>query len=149
MHWLSRKQGDKPTRPDWLDDSLSSAYVPSSADYQELRLCADEQRAVYDANYKNIRDKIFAHKDRVGAVKVNDLFAQTNMREWQTMTLFLQSLRDALWQLYFNGAKPILSEYRFSIEAMLNEPAGWQVPPHEKIVREAAEFLTGTAKNKT
>jgi hypothetical protein len=68
---------------------------------------------------------------------MHELLGKTNIREWQTLTLFLQSLYDALWQLQCNGIKPVLREYRCSVEAMLNEPipAGRQTPPQEKIAR--------------
>ena len=142
----ARRQGTGPTRPEYLDDYLTSVYVPLPADFQALRRRVDEQRTIYAA-YKDIRNKIFAHKDIVGTVKMHELLGKTNIREWQTLTLFLLSLYDALWQLYCNGIKPVLREYRCSVEAMLNDPipAGRQMPPQEKIARQAAEFLTAAA----
>jgi AbiU2 len=144
--FAARRQGSSPTRPEYLDDYLTSVYVPLPAEFQALRQRVDEQRTIYAA-YKDIRNKIFAHKDIASTAKMHELLGKTNIREWQTLTLFLQSLYDALWQLQCNGIKPVLREYRCSVEAMLNEPipAGRQTPPQEKIARQAAEFLTAAA----
>ena len=76
------------------------------------------------------------------------MFAKTNIVEWQTIMLFFQSLHTALWQLFHNGIKPDLREHPPAIADMIRNriPAGHQVPPHVKVVREAADFLLAAAK---
>jgi hypothetical protein len=138
-----RKQGNNPTRPD-----LSSAYAPVPADFEWLQQKIDEHKAIYDEKIKPLRNKIFAHKDIQSNAKIHELFARTNIREWQTVTLFLQSIYNALWQLYFNGMKLNLQEHSPSVEDMLSKPiqAGRQVPAQEKIAHEAADFLLAAAQ---
>jgi hypothetical protein len=145
-----RKQGNNPTRPDWLDDYMSTVYVPSVTDFQQLQKKVDEHRAVYRAKYKPIRNKVFAHKDIVSNANVHSLFSQTNIYEWQTLTLFLQSLHNTIWQLYVNGIKPELQEPPHSEEDTFSCPAvaGRQIPPQEKITREVANFLLKAANKK-
>jgi hypothetical protein len=143
----ARKQANHSEEPDWLDDYLASAYVPSAGDFQELRRRSDEQRAIYENIYKRIRNRIFAHKDIATLSIINDLFSKTNVQEWQVMAPFLQSLHEALWQLYVNGKKPVLRNRRHSVDDMLNDPlpAGRQLSIQERITREAADFLAMAA----
>ena len=139
----ARRLGDSPTKPDWLDEFLSTTYEPLPSDLEFLQQKVSENKAVYEAKYKPIRNKIYAHKDIAGNATVHALFAETNILEWQTLTLFLQSLHNALWQLFHNGIKPVLREHPHAIADMINKPIppGRQVPPHEKIAHQAAELL--------
>ena len=105
-----RKQGNNPTRPDWLDGYLSTAYAPVPADFEWLQQKVDEHKAIYNKTHKALRNKIFAHKDIQSNATVHELFARTNIREWQTVTLFLQTVYNAVWQLYFNGMRLDLRE---------------------------------------
>jgi hypothetical protein len=142
-----RKQGNNPTRPDWLDEYLATAYAPAPADFEWLQTKVDEHKAIYDKTYKQLRNKIFAHKDIQSNAKIHEVFARTNIREWQTLTLFLHSVYNALWQLYFNGMKLDLREHPPSVEDMLSKPipARRQVPAQEKIAHEATDFLLAAA----
>lgn len=147
----ARRQGHSPTKPGWLDGFISTTYVPSPPDFEFLQDKVSANKAIYEQRYKPIRNKVFAHKDIKGNANVHALFAQTNIVEWQTLTLFLQSLYNALWQLFHNGIKPILREHPHAIADMIGKaiPVGRQVPPHEKIAREAAEVLVTAAKGKS
>jgi hypothetical protein len=144
----ARKQGNNPTKPDWLDKYMLTAYEPIPADFEALQHEVDKQKASYKANYKPIRNKIFAHKDIKGSANVQEMFAQTNIVEFQTLTLFPQSIYSALWNLYHNGSKPDLQEHPLAVADMVREPipAGRQVPVHVKIARQAADFLLALAK---
>jgi hypothetical protein len=143
-----RRQGNSPTRPNGLDEYLSNAYAPVPADFEWLQQKVDEHKAIYDKNYKPLRNKIFAHKDIHSNAMVQKLLARTNIRELQTVTLFLQSVYSALWELYFNGMKLNLREHPPSVEDMLREPipVGREVPPQEKIAHEAVGFLLTAAR---
>ena len=147
----ARRQGNNPAKPEWLDEFMSETYEPSSQDLEFLQDKVSENKMIYKQKYKRIRNKIFAHKDIKGNAEVQALFAQTNILELQTLTLFLQSLYNALWQLFHNGIKPVLREHPHAIADMIGEaiPTGRQVPPHEKIAHEAAEFLVMAAKGKS
>ncbi len=144
----ARRQGNSPTKPEWLDGFISKTYEPLPSDFDYLQQKISENKAVYEAKYKPIRNKIYAHKDIKGNAKVRELFAETNIVEWQTLTLFLQSLHNALWQLLHNGIKPVLCEHPHAIADMINNPIppDRQLPPHEKIAHQAAEFLLTAAK---
>ena len=146
----ARKQGNRPTKPEWLDGFMSTTYEPLPSDFEFLQQKVSENKAVYEEKYKPIRNKVFAHKDIKGNAKVHALFAQTNISELQTVTLFLQSLHNALRELFDDGFKPVLREHPHTVADMISKPIppDRQVPPHEKIAHQAAEFLLTTAKGK-
>jgi AbiU2 len=143
-----RKQGQCATRPDWLDGFLAESYVPLPSDFRRLRREVSNRRKIYDEKYRDIRHKVFAHKQVVGAADVGALFDKTNARELQLLVTFTWSLYDALWQLYFNGTRPLLRQRRYSVKAMRNRPTPKRQMQtvQERITDEAARFLRAAAK---
>ncbi len=144
----TRKQGKSATPPDWLDDFLATSYVPSPSDFRRLRKEVGKHRKIYEEKYRDIRHKVFAHKQVAIPVEVAALFAKTNTRELQLLVTFTWSLYDALWQLYFNGTKPLLRQRRYSVKAMRNRPTakGRIQTVQERITHEAARFLRMAAR---
>jgi hypothetical protein len=144
----SRKQGNLPKPPNWLDDYLRSAYVPKPSDFRRLRSRVATQRNIYARNCRGIRH-YFAHKRISDPTEVATLFARTNIREIQRMVVFLLSLHEALWELLVNGRKPTLRPHRYSVKQMRTKPSprGGRYAVHEWIIHEAEKFLTETARN--
>lgn len=118
-----RKQGNLSTPPEWLPEYLREAYVPNAADFRRLRAHVRKRRKTYLAKYHDLRRKVFAHKEIVDHAAVSALFAKTNVRELQRLLVFLSSLHDALWQLLFNGRKPVLRPRRYSVQRMRDLPS--------------------------
>lgn len=143
----SRKQGDALSPPDWLPDYLRDAYVPVAADFRRLRAHVNKHRRIYEAKYRDLRHKVFAHKEVADRPEVDALFAKTNIREVQRMLAFLGSLYEALWQLFFNGRKPVLRPRRYSLKRIRAIPS----PPEritavqERITHEVEKFLRQAA----
>lgn len=134
----------------WLANYLKAAYVPKPADFRRLRGYVSKQRKIYLAKYRDLRHKVFAHKEIADAGQVSALFAKTNIREMQRMLLFLFSLHGALQQLFDNGKKPVLRPRRMSVNRMLKRPPGkgGSNNIHERVVEEAQTFLTAAASKK-
>jgi len=147
----ARKQGNSPIKPEWLDEFIAASYEPSRSDFEFIQQKTSEIKTLYDQKYKPIRNKIYAHKDIKGNAKVHELFAQTNIDEWQTLILFPQSLYNALRQLFDNGNRPTLREHPHAIADMISKPIppGQQVPSYEEVAHETAEFLRTVAKGKS
>ena len=105
------------------------------------------RRQIYEARYRDLRRKVFAHKELTSEADVAALFAKTNIRELQRMLVFLGSLHDALWQLFFNGRKPILQPGRYSLTRMRDQPspAEQRRGVQERITHETEAFLTAAA----
>ncbi len=143
----ARKQGGSPTSRDGLAEYLRDAYVPTPADFRRLQAHVCKHRTIYKASYRNLRNKWFAHKEVSARADIDALFAKTNIRELQKMLGFLGSLHEALWQLFFNGRKPVLRPRRYSVKHMRHSPSPlWQTSAvQERITREAEQFLRSVA----
>ncbi len=143
----ARKQGGSPTPPDWLAEYLRDAYVPTQADFRRLRAHVREHRGVYEAKYRDLRHMFFAHKEVSTRADIDALFAKTNIRELQKMLVFLGSLYEALWQLFYNGRKPVLRPRRYSVKRMRHSPSPpWKKSAvQERITHEAEQFLRSIA----
>jgi AbiU2 len=103
---------------------------------------SSRQRKIYEANYRRLRNKVFAHKEISDAAEVSALFAGTNIREMERMLVFLLSFYEALWQLFFNGRKPVLRPLRYSVNRILRlAPAAGHSEVHARAAQEAKGFL--------
>lgn len=142
-----RKQGNLATPADWLPGYLAEAYVPKAADFRRLRAYVGKQRKIYNAKYRDLRHKIFAHKELTDSAAVSALFARTNIRELQRLIVFFSRLYIALWELFFNGRKPTLRARRYSLRAMRDRPSPPEIgrSVHERIAHEAERFLVAAA----
>ena len=122
-------------------------YEPTPGDFRRLRAHVQKRRKIYEANYRDLRHKVFAHNALTDQVAVAALFAKTNIRELQRLFVFLNSLYDALWQLYFNGQKPALRPRRYSVKRIrdLPSPQWKRKGVQERITHEAEAFLRACA----
>src|SRR5262249_33454551 len=118
-----RKQGANSDPPEWLADYLSDVYEPTPQDFRRLRSHVRKWRKIYEGNYRDLRRKLFAHKEISDHADIDALFAKANIRELQRLFAFLGSLYEALWQLFFNGRKPVLRPQRYSVKRMRDLPS--------------------------
>jgi hypothetical protein len=144
-----RKQGNEAKRPEWLGTYLRSVHEPTLEDFRRLRAHVQKWRQIYNANYRAVRHKFFAHKEAADEAAVTALFRKGTNRELQRMLTFLGSLHQALRQLFYDGRKPVLRPARYSLKEMRKKPvpaffSGVLVQEH--ITREAQEFLMRVAK---
>ncbi|MGY4499390.1 hypothetical protein ACVWYH_003321 [Bradyrhizobium sp. GM24.11] len=131
---------------DRMDASQAVAYVADKYDLtvddvRGMRKEVAKWRAVYDAKYREIRHKVFAHKGASRA-DADALMAATNIDEVKELLGFLQSLYSSLWQLYINGRQPDLTPTTF---AMPPTPDLGQnsMSVAELVYRESADLLYG------
>ena len=141
----ARRQGRNETPPRWLKKYVRGVYEPTPSDFRRLRAHVRKRRKIYETNYRDLRHKVFAHKELTDPVAVAALFAKTNIRELQRILVFLSSLYDALWQLYFNGRKPAIRPRRYSVRRIRDIPSPeWKRKGvQERITHEAEAFLRG------
>ncbi|HWW17189.1 MAG TPA: hypothetical protein VNY81_01110 [Candidatus Saccharimonadales bacterium] len=142
-----RKQGNSPEPPTWLAEYLRDSYEPTARDFRRIRAHVQKRRKIYESNYRDIRHKWFAHKVVSDQTETAALFSKTNIRELQQLLAFLRSLYEGLWQLFFNGRKPILRPQSYSIKRIRNlrRSATGQSGVQEKITLEAEQVLTSAA----
>ena len=143
-----RKQGAAREKPSWLDQYLVDAYEPRRDDFRRLRSHVKKRRLLYEANYRDLRHKVFAHRELAKPAEVATLFSKTNVRELERLFAFLGSLHEALWQLLFNGRKPVLRPLRYSVKRMRDfpSPSEHATAVHERIVQETERFLSSAAR---
>ena len=141
-----RKRKLAPSAEEWLGEYLKNAYVPVSQDFRRLRKHVAARRRIYEANYQPVRHKIFAHKQLSEQVDPSTLFARVSVPEIQQVLVFLRRLHEALWNLLFNGQKPVLRPARFSVTQMLAQPKPYRASLQERLTRETAQFLKSTAR---
>jgi hypothetical protein len=121
---------------------MRTAYIPKKRDFQRLQRYADKQRGIYNGHYVDLRNKFFAHRERVD---LTALFANANTRRLGRLLVFLDQLQGALWQLFMNGRKPTLRPARHSGQRILKSPLPKGLhrsqDAQERITREIERFL--------
>jgi hypothetical protein len=138
-----RKRKDSQNADDWLEDFLKESYEPVTDDFRRLRKYVKKYRKIYEANYRDIRRKIYAHKELSDEVQIKQLYQKTKIRELERLFVFLNKLWEALWQLFHNGRKPVLQPMRHSINRIkqLRKPELDSSTVQEQIVKEAQDFF--------
>jgi hypothetical protein len=144
-----RKRAQSSNADEWLPKYLESVYEPTNEDFRRLKSYVAKRRKIYEKNYQPLRHKVFAHREISNQAEVIELFSNTNIRELQQLLIFLRKLYEALWQLYFNGRKPLLGSARFSVQRMLDLPSSipGRATLQERLVRETKDFLVVHSKH--
>jgi hypothetical protein len=130
----------RPQAGQWTDELIRTAYVPTKRDFARLQSYADAQRAIYNGQYKVLRDKFFAHKERRD---MTGAFASADIRPLERLLILLSRLQEALWHLFWNGIKPVFRPARYSGRSILKVPKGSRRsgPTQEWITTETEKFL--------
>jgi hypothetical protein len=139
---LARRKREEGLTPTDAAAYVSNAYEPTSKDFRGLRKSVAKQRKIYETRYRDIRDKIFAHKEISHPDDTNALFKKTKIEEMKALFAFLHALHEALWELLFNGREPTLKIGDFVLPPA-PKISGQSQNPGEEIAHEIAEFLTG------
>lgn len=139
----ARKRKDSPNAEEWIADYMKDVYVPTADDFRRLKKYVSKYRKIYKSGYRDIRRKVYAHKELSKPEDVQGLYAQTNIREMQKLLIFLNRLYEALWQLFHNGRKPVLKPMEYSIATMRKaEIPEWQSRHvQEQVVYETEKFF--------
>ncbi len=139
----NRKRTGSANADKWIDEYMVSVYVPTASDFRRLRSYVKKYRKIYETGYRDIRRKVYAHKELSVAEEIRALYAKTNIREMQKLLIFLNRLYLALWELYHNGRKPVLRPMKYSVASMRKaQTPEWQSKHvQERIVDEAEKFF--------
>jgi hypothetical protein len=142
-----RKQGTAPAPPSRLDAYMRDVYVPRAADFRRLRSHIKKHRRIYEANYRELRHKVFAHTVAADDADVHQLFSKTNKREIERLLLFLIRLYESLWDLFMNGRKPTLRPLPQSVgrSGRLTLPRTSLSGVHRRMTRETEDLLVKAA----
>lgn len=139
----SRKEAGSANAHEWITDYMKDVYVPEDSDFHRLEEYIEKYSNLYDANYRKIRNKIFAHQEFSKPKQREKLFKKTNIKELEKILVFLKKLYLALWELYANGRKPKLRPLSFSFKSLKKKAkkqrnAG---PLQQRIIEETIVFF--------
>lgn len=129
-----RKAGIFANDPQALEDYLSKSYEPGDAEFSRLERLVQAATDRYNRAYRPLRNQVFAHKVHGEAEKIEALFSQTNVSKLERLVTFLVRFHWALQEALINGARLTLRKTRYSVNEMLERPAG---PATVKPVQEA------------
>jgi hypothetical protein len=104
-----RKEKDLANASHLVDDFMKDVREPTTSDFKRLEQFIEVRRKVYEKCYKQIRDKRYAHKQRMD---MSGIFARTNTRELARLVNDLSKLLNVLWHWYRNGVRPRTSRLR-------------------------------------
>lgn len=139
---LRKRKGSK-NADEWIDDYMKDVYVPTISDFRRLRKYVSKYREIYVNGYRDIRRRVYAHKELTKPDDVQKLFAKTNVPEMQKLLIFLKRLYECFWELFHNGRKPVLRPMKYSVKAMRKaEIPKWQSSHvQEHMVQEIEKFF--------
>jgi len=121
--------------PGWLNDFVQNAYEPAADDFRQLRKQVNGQRKIYELRYRGLRDKVYAHNATANSTESFALFVKVDTSELHRMFTFFGSLHEALWQLFFNGRKVLVSDSDDTLRDTVQE----------SIARQAKQFLSAAS----
>jgi len=98
-----RKEKDLANASHLVDDFMKDVKEPTTSDFKRLGQFVEARRKVYEKCYKHLRDKRYAHKQRMD---MSGIFAQTNTRELARLVTGLSKLHHVLWHWCRNGVTP-------------------------------------------
>jgi AbiU2 len=137
---LKERRIREGSNPEFAAAYASDKYEPTAKDFRELRAEVDKHRKVYVARFRDVRDKIYAHKELSDHDAMNELLAKATIDELKAIFGFLHALHEALWELLHNGRRPILRLPDFELPP-IPATCGHNPTPGEIVAREAAEFF--------
>lgn len=146
-----RKQAASPSANEWLDEFLQGVSEPSADDFRKLRKRVAKWRRIYQANYQGVRHQFLAHKHAAEEPEITALFSKGTNRELQQLITFLGALHRTLWELFYNGRKPVLRPARYSLTEIRRRPTPKYFSNRavqEIIACEAQEFLLFVARRR-
>jgi hypothetical protein len=94
-----------------VNEYVMRAFVPTASDFRALRREVGRWRGVYEANYRAVRNQVFAHAEVSQPDDVSALFAKTNIQELEVLVTDLVGLHSRLQNLLQNGIAPNLARY--------------------------------------
>lgn len=97
---------------------VSDAYVPAADDFRGFRRQIKEWRCIYEANYRAVRNQIFAHAEVSQPDDVHALFARTKIQELEVLVTDLVTFHSRLQNLLQNGFRPTGDRVNSSVQAL-------------------------------
>lgn len=101
-----------------VQEYVRDAYAPTNDDFRSLRREVRDWRRIYEANYRAVRNQIFAHVEVSRSEDVDALFARTNIQELEVLVTDLVTFHFRLQELLQNGTRPVLRRANSSVQEL-------------------------------
>jgi hypothetical protein len=141
----ARKEGAGLTQQQ-AADYLVDKHELNADDIRELRRKIASWRRIYEERYRDVRHKIFAHKNASDIGETNELLAKTNVEELKALFAFLSALYVALWESFYNGREPLLDIREFVLPPDSVRTVR-EMLPGERVYREGHAILMSMLPN--
>jgi hypothetical protein len=105
---IARRRRMSANAAEWLPQFMEHVHVPSSDDIRALQRVSRPHRRVYETQWKQVRDEHVAHSATVDSRSRWEMFQKTRIGDLEELIGFLNQLHAALWQMYYDGRRPIL-----------------------------------------
>ncbi len=97
---------------------VSDTYAPTREDFRGFRREVKEWRRIYEANYREVRNQIFAHAEVSEPDDVGALFAKTNIQELELLATDLVEFHARLQGLLQNGTRSVQRRTNSSVQEL-------------------------------
>jgi HEPN superfamily AbiU2-like protein len=97
---------------------VSDAHIPTHEDFRGFRREVKEWRRIYEANYREVRNQIFAHAEVSQPEEIHNLFAKTKIEELELLVTDLVALHTRLQGWLQNGTPPVGTRGNSSVQEL-------------------------------
>lgn len=131
-----------------LSEADANVYVADAYELQPggLDTIVNElgiQKGVYDHAALDIRNQVFAHATALTPEQREELFAHLPIREFGHLALIPYLVHEWLWQLFYNGRRPVIEPVPSHIDDVMaaTPPANTSTWLHLHVAADTAAFL--------
>jgi AbiU2 len=136
---MARRQREGMTQAEAMR-YVNGKYELGPSDLRDLRRKIAKWRGIYEEKYRDVRHKVFAHKQTATTEDANKLLRKANVEELKSLLAFLDALYSAFWELFHNGREPAIKVRDWVLPPDEN-PSGRQMQPGEVVYRGGQEAL--------
>jgi hypothetical protein len=129
-----------------VDEYVRDTYEPTADDFRGFRRHVQEWRRIYEANYRAVRNQVFAHTEVSQSDDVHALFSKTNIQELEILVTDLVTFHSRLQNLLQNGIKPTGDRVISSVQELRNLPeSSRRHTLHGRVTTDTESALLGAA----
>lgn len=131
---------------------VATAHEFRRGDLRTVRNALDVQAAFYKESVAPIRHQVFAHAAKISRYQRDQLFLAVLRRPFEQLVVFPLRLHRCLWRMYYDGARPELSDVTTNIaDVMLHLPgesaSTWEHLHAAKYAKDFLDWLEGAPLN--
>jgi hypothetical protein len=115
----ARKRRLSSNADTWLEQFMARTHVLTIADINALHVLSKPHRRTYESQWEQVRNEHIAHLGIIDANARWEMFQHTNIPALERLIVFLNDLLALLWNVYYNGARPVLKTSGHSVQSLV------------------------------